>query len=112
MSVSEQGVAWPEVGALRWAGWGLAAAGTAATLMRAFEPGPLWSGALLVAAVLGLAVVTKAPEAFETRYRGGARRLNPLVGAPAACLFFIGMTAQVDALTLPVAGAAVGAAMI
>jgi hypothetical protein len=72
----------------------------------------MWSGVLLIAAVVGLAVVVHAPEAFETRWRGGARRLNPLVGAPAYLLFFIALTDQVDDLTLPVAGAAVGAAVL
>jgi hypothetical protein len=112
MSVSETGQVLPDVGTLRWIGYGLAGLGTAAVLMRLVQPGPLWSGVLLVAAVVGLAIVVRAPEAFETRYRGGARRLNPLVGAPALFLFFIAITDQVDDLTLPVAGAAVGAAVL
>lgn len=113
MSVSEPGgdIA-PEVSTLRWIGYGLAGVGTAAVLLRVIQPGPVWSAVLLIAAVLGLAVVVRAPEAFETRYRGGARRLNVLVGAPAAFLFFIAITDQVDDITLPVAGAAVGAAVL
>jgi hypothetical protein len=112
MSVSEPSGFVTDVATLRWTGYGLAAAGTAATILRVIQPGPLWSGVLLIAAVLGLAVVVRAPEAFETRWRGGSRRLNPLVGAPACFLFFIALTDQVDDLTLPVAGAAVGAAVL
>jgi hypothetical protein len=112
MSVSEPGGVVQDVGVLRRVGYGLAALGTAAVLMRVVAPGPLWSGVLLIAAVLGLAIVVRAPEAFETRYRGGAPRLNPLVGAPAFFLFIIAITDQVDDLTLPVAGAAVGAAVL
>ena len=113
MSVSEpSGAATVDVGTLRWVGYGLAGLGTAAVLMRLVQPGPVWSGVLLATAVLALAVVVRAPEAFETRYRGGSRRFNPLVGAPACFLFFIAITDQVDDLTLPVAGAAVGAAVL
>jgi hypothetical protein len=112
MSVSEPGGVEMDVGTLRWIGYGLAAAGTAATILRVVQPGPLWSGVLLIAAVMGVAVVVRAPEAFETRWRGGSRRLNPLVGAPAYFLFFIALTDQVDDLTVPVAGAAVGAAIL
>jgi hypothetical protein len=112
MGVSEPDGVAPEAATLRWIGYGLAGAGTAAVLMRVVQPGPVWSAVLLIAAVAGLAVVARAPEAFETRYRGGARRLNFMVGAPAAFLFFIGLGVQVDDLTLPVAGAAVGAAVL
>jgi hypothetical protein len=112
MSVSEPSGVAPDVGTLRWIGYGLAAAGTAATLLRLFQPGPMWSGVLLITAIVGVAVVVRAPEAFETRWRGGARRLNPLIGAPAYLLFVIALTDQVDDLTLPVAGAAVGAAVL
>lgn len=113
MSVTEPsgGVA-SEVSTLRWIGYGLAAVGTAAVLMRVIQPGPAWSAVLLIAAVGGLAVVVRFPEAFETRYRGGTRRLNVLVGAPAALLFLIAITDQVDDIALPVAGAAVGAAVL
>jgi len=111
-SDSRSGDIWSDGNTLRWIGWGLAAAGLVATLMRLFEPGPLWAGVLLAAAVLGLAVIVRAPEAFETRWRGGGRGLNPLVGAPAMFLFFIALTDQVDDITLPVAGAAIGAAVL
>lgn len=111
MSVSEPSGVMPEM-TVRWIGYGLAAVGAAATVLRLFQPGPVWSGVLLVAAVTSLAVVVRAPEAFETPWRGGDRRLNPLVGVPAVFLFFIALTDQVDDLTLPVAGAAAGAAIL
>jgi hypothetical protein len=112
MSISEpNGGVMPEV-TVRWIGYGLAAVGAAATVLRLFQPGPVWSAVLLLAAVAVLVVVVRAPEAFETQWRGGARRLNPLIGLPAVLLFFIALTDQVDDLTLPVAGAAVGAAAL
>lgn len=111
MSVSQQSdEGLPEVWTFRLIGYGAAAVGTAATVMRLIQPGPLWSAVLLVAALAALAAAVRAPEAFEIPYRGGRRRINFLVGAPAAFLFFIGITDQVDDITLPVAGAAVGAA--
>src|SRR5689334_16992845 len=97
-SDSPPGDVWSDPGALRWIGWGLALAGLVATVMRLFQPGPLWSGVLLAAAVLGLVVIMRAPEAFETRWRSGGRGLNPMVGAPAILLFFIALTDQVDDL--------------
>ena len=111
MSVSESTDVLAQTSSLRWIGYGLAAAGAAATVMRLVQPGPLWTGVLLVTAVAGLSVVARTPEAFEIKWRGGDRKLNGLVGAPAYCLFFIGLAVQVDDFTLPVAGAAAGAAL-
>jgi hypothetical protein len=113
MSVSQQSDGGlPEVWTYRLIGYGAAAVGTAALLMRAVQPGPLWTAVLLITAFASLAVVVRAPEAFEMRYRGGTRGINIMVGAPAAFLFFIGITDQIDDITLPVAGAAVGVAVM
>jgi hypothetical protein len=113
MSVSQgSDVGLPQVWTVRLIGYGAAALGVAATVMRLVQPGPLWSAVLLVTAVASLAAMVRAPEAFVTRYRGGRRGINILVGAPAAILFFIGITDQVDDITLPVAGAAVGVAVM
>jgi hypothetical protein len=111
MSVSQQSEGGlPEVWTYRLVGYGAAAIGTAALLMRVIQPGPVWTAVLLLTALASLAAVVRAPEAFEMRYRGGARGVSIFVGAPAAFLFFIGLTEQIDDITLPVAGAAVGAA--
>jgi hypothetical protein len=115
MSVSQQSDGGlPEVWTYRLVGYGAAAVGTAALLMRVIQPGPVWTAVLLLAAFASLTAVVRAPEAFEMNYRrrfgGETRGVNILVGAPAAFLFFIGLTDQVDDITLPVAGAAVGAA--
>jgi hypothetical protein len=113
MSVSQQSDGGlPEVWTWRLIGYGAAAVGVAALLMRAVQPGPLWTAVLLLTAVASLFALLRAPEAFEVRYRGGRRGINMMVGAPAAFLFFIGITEQVDDITLPVAGAAVGAAAL
>ena len=80
--------------------------------MRVIQPGPLWSAVLLIAAVAALAGGPARQRRSRRRWRGGARRLNILVGAPAAFLFFIAITDQVDDITVPVAGAAVGAAVM
>ena len=112
MSVSQPGDLLPEVAAARWIGYGLAALGLAVFVARLVQPGALWTSVLLAIAVFCLAVMVRAPEAFETRWRGGGRRLNPLVGAPAFLLFFVALSDQVDDVTLPVAGAAVGAAVL
>jgi hypothetical protein len=111
MSVSQPSDAGlPDVWTYRLIGYGAAAVGTAALIMRVVQPGPLWTALLLITAVASLAVVVRAPEAFVMGYRGGKRQINFIVGAPAAFLFFIGVTAQIDDITLPVAGAAVGVA--
>jgi hypothetical protein len=110
MSVSESSGELSEVSTLRWIGYGLAGLGVAVFLARLLQPGALWTSVLLICAVGSLGVAVRAPEAFETQWRGGGRRLNPLVGAPAFVLFIIALTDQVDDVTVPVAGAAVGAA--
>ncbi len=112
MSVSESSDALPEVSTLRWVGYGLAGLGVAVFVARLMQPGSLWTSVLLIIAVFSLGIMLRAPEAFETRWRGGGRRLNPLVGVPAFLLFFVALTDQVDDITLPVAGAAVGAAVL
>lgn len=112
MSVSESSGVLADVSALRWTGYGLAGLGAAAFVARMVQPGSLWTSVLLAIAALSLVVMIRAPEAFETRWRGGGRRFNPLVGAPAFLLFVIAMADQIDDLTLPVAGAAVGVALL
>jgi hypothetical protein len=112
MSVLQQGVALRGGSTVRWAGYALVVAGTAAALAKVFQPGPIWSTTVLVIAISALVVIAKAPEVFETTWRGGARRLNPLIGAPAALLFLVELPAQVDAVTLPLAAAALGAAAL
>ena len=112
MSVSQPGDLLPEVSTVRWIGYGLAGLGLAVFVARTVQPGALWTSALLAIAVFSLGIMVRAPEAFETRWRGGGRGLNPLVGAPAFLLFFAALSDQVDDLTLPVAGAAVGAALL
>ena len=112
MSVSESSGALSDVAVLRWTGYGLAAASVAVFVARLFQPGVLWTSVLLAMAVVSLVVVFQAPAAFETRTRGGGRGFNPLVGAPAFLLCAITFGVQVDDLTLPVAGAAIGAAVL
>jgi hypothetical protein len=112
MSVSESNEALPEVSTFRWIGYGLAGLSVAVFLARVMQPGVLWTSVLLVIAVCSVGVTVRAPEAFETRWRGGGRRLNPLVCAPAFLLFMIALTDQIDDLTVPAAGAAVGAALM
>jgi hypothetical protein len=112
MSLSQTGESWVEGDALRWIGYGFGVAGVAAAIMRAFQPGPLWTSLLLLSAAVTLGVMVRAPETFEILYRGGKRGPNLLVGAPSAFLFFSGLGQQVDDVSFPVAGAAVAAAVL
>jgi hypothetical protein len=112
MSLLQPSDAAPDVSTLRWTGYGLAAAGVVAGFMRLVQPGPLWTAITLVTAVATLAIMLRAPEAFETRWRSGNSGPNLLIGAPAAFLFFAALRDQIDDLTLPMAAAAADAAVL
>ncbi len=96
----------------RWAGYGLAAAGTAAGVARILQPETVWSTLTLTLGFAVLALGALAPELFEIRLRRGGHNVNPLLGLPALLAFVMGVALQVEDITLPAAGALVGAGIV
>jgi hypothetical protein len=109
MSVFDDRALRAQAQGVMWSAYFLATAGMVVGVGRLFQPGPPWTSALLGLAPLSLAAVAIAPELFEFTWRGGNRRINPYLAAPALFAMMIGLAQQVESYVLPLAGALVGA---
>jgi hypothetical protein len=94
---------------IRWGGYGLMVVSLVVAIAALFELSPLLAAADIVLAVACVGVTLWTPELFEVTGRGKSRGLNPLFLAPAALVFWAGVTNAFVSFNPLLISAAIGA---